>query len=240
MPEIDLRIVDLNYCFRQQKILDKVSLNLTNPKAVTLLGPNGAGKSTLLKALSASLFCQSGSVSLNDIDAETQRLRYLSQVGYMPEVPLVLAELSVLEQLQLIVNGKQIVDTNESIDRVIDICRLKSVINKRTNQLSLGYRQRLNLAQAIINKPPLLIMDEPLNGLDPHLIIEFRNIIKQLKKESLVIMSTHYLAEAELISDRVLIMQNGQMLDNIEMQATGQRNLEEVYMQHTASVEVIV
>lgn len=237
MAEIKLRIDDLNYSFRQQKILDKVSLNLSNPQAVTLLGPNGAGKSTLLKVLSASLFCQSGSVSLNGIDSETQRLQYLSQVGYMPETPLVLAELSVLEQLLLIANNKQVVNPKESIERVVEICQLKSVVNKRTNQLSLGYRQRLNLAQAIITQPPLLIMDEPLNGLDPHLIIEFRNIIKQLKKDSLVIMSTHYLAEAELISDRVLIMQNGQLLDNIEMQISVNISLEEVYMQHTESIE---
>jgi len=239
MSDINLQLASLNFAYKKQNILKNISLNLSNPQMVTLLGPNGAGKSTLLKSMAAVLYCQSGSVTLNAIDAENNRLSYLPQIGFMPEAPLVVSELTVIEQLQLIANIKQVINAEQAIERVVSLCQLQDVVNKRTGHLSLGYRQRLNLAQAILNKPKLLVMDEPLNGLDPHLIIEFRNIIGGLKKDTLIIMSTHYLAEAELVSDRVLIMQNGQMLDNIERKDSETFDLETVYMQHTSATQVV-
>ena len=235
MHKINLQLISLNYLFRKQKILDDVSLSLSDPQIITLLGPNGAGKSTLLKSLAAELNCQSGSIQFNKIDTSKQRLEYLVQIGYMPEVALIIPELTVYEQLALIANTRKITDSQQSIRRVIETCQLQSVNSKRTNQLSLGYRQRLNLAQALLNKPRLLILDEPLNGLDPHLIIEFRNTLKELKKDTLIIMSTHYLAEADLISDRVLIMQSGTILDNLEKSEYS--NLEKMYLQHTQMPE---
>jgi ABC-2 type transport system ATP-binding protein len=235
MSNINLQLQSLNYLYRKQKILDDINLSLSNPQIVTLLGPNGAGKSTLLKSIAAELNCQSGSIHLNDINTKKLRLKYLAQIGYMPEVALIIPELSVYEQLSLISNTRKIPVSEKFIRKVMDSCQLNTVANKRTNQLSLGYRQRLNLAQALLNKPKLLILDEPLNGLDPHLIIEFRNTLKALKKDTLIIMSTHYLAEADLISDRVLIMQNGQILDNIEK--SDHRDLEKYYLQHTKMTE---
>lgn len=241
MRDINLKVQSLKHIISKQVILNDVDLNLQGAQAVTLLGPNGAGKSTLLKSIAAHLYCQSGAVSLNEINSGGSRLEYLSHIGYMPEVPLIISELTVLEQLKLMANIKQIQDVEKSISRVLETCELHQVLDKRTSQLSLGYKQRLNLAQAIMNKPLLLIMDEPLNGLDPHLIIEFRNIIKQLKKDSLIIISTHYLAEAQTISDRVLIMQSGIMLDNIKLNQQAESNdLEEIYMQHTAPKERVI
>lgn len=235
MSKINLQLQSLNYLFRKQKILDDVNLSLSSPQIVTLLGPNGAGKSTLLKYIAAELYCQSGNIHLNEIDTNNQRLEYLAQIGYMPEVALILPELTVYEQLSLIAHTRKVVARELSIKRVMDSCQLQTVKNKRTNQLSLGFRQRLNLAQALLNEPKLLILDEPLNGLDPHLIIEFRNTLNALKKDTLIIMSTHYLAEADLISDRVLIMQSGQILDNIEK--SDYSDLEKFYLQHTEMPE---
>lgn len=231
---MQLSIENLHYRLGKQTILDNINLTLNGAQVVTLLGPNGAGKSTLLKVLAASLYCQSGKVLLDDLDAENNRLHYLPKIGYMPEKAVGIAELTVLEQLKLQANLKKITEEDETIQGVIKTCQLDSVVNKRTKHLSLGYTQRLNLAQALLNKPQVLIMDEPLNGLDPHLIIEFREIISQLKKETLIIMSTHYLAEAQLISDRVLIMQEGQLLDNIEMHKD--YDLEQIYKKHTVAV----
>jgi ABC-2 type transport system ATP-binding protein len=154
----------------------------------------------------------------------------------MPENATIIPELTVIEQLSLMayLRGSKPIKTD--LQSLINLCRLHKVENKRTAQLSLGYKQRLNLAQALLNQPLVLIMDEPLNGLDPHLIIEFRNIIRKLKKKTLILISTHYLAEAEIISDRVLIMQNGLMLDNIELNQSA-FDLEQTYMQHTANNE---
>lgn len=240
MSNIILTIESLNFNINQQKVLKDLSFELQGFQVVTLLGPNGAGKSTLLKTIAAQLYCQKGSVILNKINAESCRLNYLAEIGYMPEKAVVIPELTVIEQLQFVANIKQVEKPEKAIRRVINMCRLTEVLNKRTCQLSLGYTQRLNLGQAILNKPQLLIMDEPLNGLDPHLIIEFRNIIKQLKKNTLIIISTHYLAEAQTISDRVLIMQAGHLLDNLDMaHQSDSFDLEESYMQHTAqSVEL--
>jgi ABC-2 type transport system ATP-binding protein len=237
MTSIGLNCKSLNVLYKKQKILDNIELNLSGNQTVTLLGPNGAGKSTLLKIMADVLYPQTGTVELNGINAQSQRLKYLSQIGYMPEMTWLLPELSVLEQLQFMATMKAVKQPNLAIEKVMDKCQLQQVANKRTHQLSLGYRQRLNLAQAIINQPRLIIMDEPLNGLDPHLIIEFREIIEELKQQSLVIISTHYLAEAQLISDRVLIMQQGKLLDNSENQ--DHLDLEKRYMQLTLRNEVL-
>lgn len=239
MNPIQLNIGSLNHKIGQQTILENINLNLLGYQAVTLLGPNGAGKSSFMKAMAGHLFCQSGEVQLNAENPLKNRQEYLSLVGYMPETPMIVSELSVKEQLQLMANCKKTSDSKKSIERVIEICQLELVINTRTKHLSLGFKQRLNLAQAIMNKPQLLIMDEPLNGLDPHLIIKFRNIINDLKTHTLIIMSTHYLAEAQNISDRILIMQNGQLLDNIETNMSSeQQDIEKIYMQHTTPTEL--
>ena len=234
MVDINLVIESLSYVYQKQTILNSISLELNNPQTITLLGPNGAGKSTLLKTLAAILYGQSGRVILNQLDAELNRKEYQSQIGYMPETALIMPELTVREQLKLLATINQINESQKAIDSVINRCQLQAVVNKRTHKLSLGYKQRLNLAQALLNDPKVLILDEPLNGLDPHLIIEFRSIINKLKNDVLVIMSTHYLAEAQLISDRVLIMKNGHIIDDIEIKniKSSDYDLEKVYLKH--------
>ncbi|HFC30527.1 MAG TPA: ABC transporter ATP-binding protein [Oceanospirillales bacterium] len=229
MDNCHLELKNISHNIAKQPILQNIALQLTGFQAISLLGPNGAGKSTLLKILAAQFYPQNGTVAFNAINAKTQRQKYLTKIGYMPESAVIFAELTVLEQLQLMANAKNA--STKNVDEVISACQLQQVLQKRVNHLSLGYRQRLNLAQAILNKPQLILMDEPLNGLDPHLIIEFREMIKQLKKNSMLIISTHYLAEAQIISDRVLIMQNGQILANENLDE--ETDLEQRYMQLT-------
>ncbi len=222
-----LTVKNVSFSLSHQVILDAISFVVPKAQSITLLGPNGAGKSTLLKIIASALFATGGLVEYRGINSQLQRQAYLELVGYMPETPLLMPELTVKEQLQLVAQLKN----SELTDELIQQCQLASVMNKRCNQLSLGYKQRLNLAGALLNHPKVLIMDEPLNGLDPHLIIEFRGIIQALKKDTIVIMSTHYLAEAQMVSDRVLIMQQGKLLDDVVMQT--ETNLEKLYMQHT-------
>ena len=240
MEDINLNIESLSFVVNKQNILDNIDLNLQGVQVVTLLGPNGAGKSTLLKSIAAHLQCPQGEITLNGVSANVHRLRYMQNIGYMPEQAMIIPELTVEEQLQLMAKSKSLEYADKDFQRVIDLCQLTGVIHKRSCQLSLGFKQRLNLAQALLNKPALLIMDEPLNGLDPHLIIEFRNIIKQLKKHSLIIISSHYLAEAQAISDRVLIMQKGKILDDIDVeQQHHDFDLEDVYLQHTRDEAIL-
>jgi ABC-2 type transport system ATP-binding protein len=209
MQNLKLKINSLAYSCNKIDILKNVHLKLLGNQIVALLGPNGAGKSTLLKAMASQLYCHQGAIVFNECDSNKNRIEYLKQVGYMPEMACYFPELTVLEQLKLFANTKQVTDIHSCINEVIDMCGLSPVKNKRTNRLSLGYRQRLNLAQALMNRPKLLLLDEPLNGLDPMLIIEFRNIIKQASKYSIIILSTHLLSEAEIISDSVVFMVSG-------------------------------
>ncbi len=227
MENTKLTVKNISFAFNNHLILDQVSFDVSSMQAITVLGPNGAGKSTLLKIMSASLFATDGKVEFMGKNSLLQRQAYLQLIGYMPETPLLMPELTVKEQLQLIATLKKVVFNDELIEQ----CQLQEVVNKRCKGLSLGYKQRLNLAAALINKPKLLIMDEPLNGLDPHLIIDFRHIIQKLKQEIVVVMSTHYLAEAQMVSDRVLIMQQGKLLDDVTLQDG--TDLEELYLQHT-------
>ena len=238
MPPIKLTVDSLNFKIHKKSILKQINLNLNGAQVISVLGPNAAGKSTLLKCLAAQLIPNSGAIKFAEIDAFSQRTEYLSRLGYMPEKPVILAELTTFEQLGLMATIQNIEKSNESINAVIEMCQLQSVLNVRTHHLSLGFRQRLNLAQALLKQPELLILDEPLNGLDPLLIIEFRNIIQQLKSQCLVIMSTHYLAEAQLVSDRVLMIESGCLLDNIDMKTNAQKtDLEDIYLQHMKNIK---
>jgi len=215
MQKLKLKIESLAYSCNNKKILKNINLELQGNQIIALLGPNGAGKSTFLKALSAQLICNKSTIVFNDYDSHTNRFEYLSQIGYMPEVACFFPELTVLEQLQLFAHSKKVCNLDKCVDEVLELCNLNSVQNHRINKLSLGYKQRLNLAQALMNQPKLLLLDEPLDGLDPILIIEFRKIIKQASQTSIVFLSTHILPEAELISDSVVFMMHGNLSDPI-------------------------
>ena len=233
MVDCQLKVESLSHCIGKQIILNGINLNIKGNQVVTLLGPNGAGKSTLLKSIAGQLFCQKGSVEFDGSALQNERMAYMDKIGYMPENAVFLPELLVIEQLRLMASLKKIKNSDAKIMNVLDLCHLNAVKNKYTRSLSLGYKQRLNLAQALLNNPRLIIMDEPLNGLDPHLIIEFREIIKRLKKNALIVISTHYLAEAELISDRVVIMKHGSLLKNETVNNLKTHGLESVYLQLT-------
>jgi ABC-2 type transport system ATP-binding protein len=238
MPDINLTVESLNYKLHKKPILDQISFELNGAQAISVLGPNAAGKSTLLKCLATQLLPQSGTVLFNRINCNTQRGEYLSHIGYMPEKAVVMAELTAYEQLRLMADLQRVKQPEQSIQDVIEMCQLEEVLKLRTQHLSLGFKQRLNLAQALLKQPDVLILDEPLNGLDPLLVIEFRNIIQQLKSRCLIIMSTHYLAEAEIVSDRVLMIEKGCLLDDIDMKNSSEdMNLEAIYLQHMKKIK---
>lgn len=234
MVDVHLSVLSLNFNQGRQQILHDINCELKSPQVVCLLGPNGAGKSTLLKCLAGQRHPSSGQILLNELDAHQHRSQYLSKVGYMPEQAMTLAELTVMEQLQLMAEAKGLSNDSSAIERVVEHCKLNAVLCNKVAQLSLGFRQRLNLAQALMAQPSVLIMDEPLNGLDPHSIIELRHTIQSLKTHTLIIFSTHYLAEAHTVSDRVLIMQSGQIKDNIDVSSLHDgQDLERLYLSHT-------
>lgn len=191
-----------------------VDFSIGKGEIVGLLGPNGAGKTTLLKILTGYHFPSSGRVSILGYDIYTESLKIKSKIGYLPENAPVYPDLNVYEYLEFIADarGLSVADKKRRLSAAVEETGLASVVFRPIATLSKGYQQRAGLAQAVIHAPDLLILDEPTTGLDPHQIIEIRNLIKTIGREKTVILSTHILQEVEAVCSRVLIMNEGEIV----------------------------
>lgn len=206
-------INNLTKSYGNVKALENASLTILKGEIVGLLGPNGAGKTTLIKILTGFLQPDSGTVSIEEMDIIENAEKIQKRIGYLPENAPLYPELTVLEYLQMITILRQIPqeDQNDAILYASDAVSLEEVLDRRIGQLSKGMRQRVGLAQAIIHKPEILILDEPTVGLDPTQIVEIRAMIKRLSKHSTILFSTHILSEVEAICDRVVMIMNGKI-----------------------------
>ena len=193
--------------------LNKVSFKIKAGEIVGLLGHNGAGKTTTLKILTGYLQPDEGSVNIDgkDVLIETQATQEI--IGYLPENAPLYPELSVQDYLKMVASARKIPIKNctASIREAVLSTGLYEKLTSPISTLSKGYRQRVCLAQAILHKPSLLILDEPTVGLDPTQLIEIRNLIKSLAKHSTILFSTHILSEVEAICDRAIILLNGEV-----------------------------
>jgi ABC-2 type transport system ATP-binding protein len=193
--------------------LNDVSLNIQKGEIVGLLGPNGAGKTTLIKIITGYLQPDSGSVKVEDQDIINNTEIIQKRIGYLPENAPLYPELMVQEYLQMMCDLRQI-PLDEQLNDIADAVqavKIEDTLTRKIGHLSKGMRQRVGLAQAIIHKPEILILDEPTVGLDPTQIIEIRQLIKRISKHSTVLFSTHILSEVEAICDRVIIIMNGKI-----------------------------
>ncbi len=193
------------------KAAKAVSFDVGRGEIVGLLGHNGAGKTTVMKIITGFLEPTEGTVTVGDIDVLDDRLGVQRQIGYMPENAPIYPEMLVQEYLLMMTELRGIPEDTRT-QAVADAARATSLVDhlvRPISELSKGYRQRVGLAQAILHKPKVLILDEPTNGLDPVQIVEIRDLIKRLSQSSTVILSTHILAEIEAVCDRVLIMIDG-------------------------------
>ncbi|WP_338753258.1 ABC transporter ATP-binding protein [Bacillus sp. FJAT-52991] len=189
-------------------------VNLQVPKGgiYGFLGPNGAGKSTTIRMLLGLIQPTKGDVEVFGQSIRTHRMDILKRVGSLVESPSYYGHLTAYENLEI---TRQILGVSkEEIDRVLEIVRLTDVKKKKVKQFSLGMKQRLGIAQALLGKPDLLILDEPTNGLDPAGILEIRDLIKSLPKKYgiTVLISSHILSEIELIATHIGIINKGQLL----------------------------
>ena len=194
--------------------IDQVSFDVQAGEVVAFLGPNGAGKSTTMRIITGALSATSGSMQVAGYDIVDAPLEVKRRIGYLPEVPPLYGEMTVLEYLRYAARIKGVArrQIRESIDRTLDRCAIGQVRGRLIGNLSKGYRQRVGLAQALIHDPPVLILDEPTNGLDPKQILEIRELIQQLAGEHTVILSTHILSEATAICQRVIIIHQGRVV----------------------------
>ncbi len=191
-----------------------VSFTVEKGEVVGFLGPNGAGKTTTLKIITCYMPPTEGRVRVDGIDCLEDSLAVRKRLGYLPESVPLYKEMTVGRFLRFVaeskgVDGKQ---RNKEIDRVVDTCGLSSVKNRIIAHLSKGYRQRVGIAQALINDPPILIFDEPTIGLDPSQIIEIRQLIKNLGEEKTIILSSHILPEVSQVCQKVIIINKGKVI----------------------------
>jgi ABC-2 type transport system ATP-binding protein len=206
-----IEISGLKKSYGDFEALRGLNFNVPRGQVVGFLGPNGAGKSTTMKILTSYLPYTLGEVKVGGIDVAEDSHATRSMIGYLPENNPQYEDMMVAEYLAFIADIRKIPKSEQKakISGAVDRCGLGNVFHKDIAQLSKGYRQRVGLAQAIIHEPQLLILDEPTSGLDPNQIMEIRNLIKELGRETTVLMSTHILQEAQSTCQRILIINNG-------------------------------
>lgn len=223
--DIILRTTALSKSFKGQMAVNNVSLEIRRNSVYGLLGPNGAGKSTFLKIVAGLLRPDSGVV---EFDGHRWSRRDLYKVGALIESPPLYGNLDARENLE--VRRTMLGLPNSYVDEALEIVNLTDTGKKRTGKFSMGMKQRLGIAMALLNKPELLILDEPVNGLDPFGIQELRSLIKSLPEKGItVVLSSHILSEVEMTADHIGIIMGG-VLGYSGKIKPGQ-NLEQLFMQ---------
>jgi len=194
--------------------VDDVSFSVPKGQVLGFLGPNGAGKSTTMKIITGFLQPTSGSVYVNGENVLTNSIAVKKQLGYLAESAPSYGEMTVEEFLSFIAEIRKLSghQSKQAIDRVTEICHLRDVWHQPIESLSKGYKQRVGFAQALIHDPPVLIMDEPTDGLDPNQKHEVRQLIKQMGCNKTIVLSTHILEEVEAICERVIIISQGKVV----------------------------
>ena len=191
--------------------LNDISFDVRAGEIMGFLGPNGAGKTTTLRILIGLLAPTSGTVRLQGLDVQRQSLQIRRHIGYLPENVALYPELRVEEYVahRATIKGVARRERSRRVQEVLERCGLTDVRRKLIGRLSKGYRQRVALADCLVAKPSILILDEPTIGLDPHQIRQTRELIKSLGRSTTILLSTHILPEVEMICDRVTIIDRG-------------------------------
>ena len=208
-----ITVTDLSKSYGSIQALQGVSFHVDAGEIIGLLGPNGAGKTTMMKILTGYLQPSGGTAQVDGLDVLTQALEVQQRIGYLPENAPLYPELTVQEYLKMVADLRQIPEAEQParLSEAIRATGLEDHLTRPIGQLSKGFRQRVGLAQAIMHKPKVLILDEATIGLDPTQIVEVRNLIRSLAGNSTVLLSTHILSEVEAICDRVIILLNGEV-----------------------------
>lgn len=199
--------------------LGGISFGISAGEIVGLLGPNGAGKTTTIKILTGSLQPDEGTVNVDGRDVLEHTREVQAHIGYLPETAPLYPELTVQGYLKMMaeLRGVPEEDRRARISEAVYATGLADHLARPIGELSKGFRQRVGLAQAIVHKPRLLILDEPTIGLDPTQVVEVRRLIRRLAQRSTVLLSTHILSEVEALCDRVIILINGRIRADAEL-----------------------
>ena len=226
---MSLEIKNISKKYNNQDALKNVSFSLKKGDIVGFLGPNGAGKTTLMKIITSTLKQDLGDVIVFGNNTLTNDIITKNNIGYLAENNPLYKEMDVNEYLDFIASLYKVENKKEIINSLIIKTGLKDERSKKIEQLSKGFKQRVGIAASLINNPKVLILDEPTTGLDPNQLIEIRNLIKEIGKDKIVLLSTHILQEIPKICNHIIIINKGKIVENIKMEKlkNSKTNLEE-------------
>ncbi|MEO1824545.1 MAG: ATP-binding cassette domain-containing protein [Roseibacillus sp.] len=209
-----IKVDNLTKRFGRHSAVSGASFEAADGEVVGFLGPNGAGKTTTIRILTGFLPATSGTATVDGLDVSEHPLETRRRIGYLPESVPLYRDMRIREYLRFRghIKGLRGDSLRRRMDEVIERCGLGDVRRKMIKTLSKGFRQRVGLADALIHDPPLLILDEPTNGLDPNQIRSIRNLIKELGESHTILLSTHILSEVEMICDKIVIIDGGTVL----------------------------
>jgi len=208
-----IEIEDLYKYYGERKAVGPLSFSIETGEIVGLLGLNGAGKTTTLRVLACDLLPSSGSVKVDGLDVVENPHEVRARIGYLPDTAPLYGDMTVRAFLHFAarLRGMSSADANKRVPEVLETTSLEDVRDQLISSLSHGFKQRVGIAQAIVHKPRLLVLDEPISGLDPKQIVEIRELLRSLKGDHTIIVSSHILSEISETCDRLLVIRDGQI-----------------------------
>lgn len=210
-----IEVKNLCKSYGSKLAVDNISFTAEESEILGFLGPNGAGKSTTMNILTGYLSSSGGEALINGVDILEDPVRAKRDIGYLPELPPLYLDMTVMEYLNFVYDLKKTkLPRRSHLEEICSLVKITDVRKRVIRNLSKGYRQRVGLAQALVGNPKVLILDEPTVGLDPKQIIEIRTLIKKLGKNHTVILSSHILSEVQAVCDRIVVIDKGKLVAN--------------------------
>lgn len=229
-----IEISNLTKKFKEKIAVNNISLKIKEGELFALLGTNGAGKTTTIKMLSTLILPTSGEVKINGLDVIKDRQKVKEILNVSPQETAIALNLSVRENLEFMAGVYQIKNKEEKIKELISMFKLDDVLNQKAKTLSGGWQRKVSIAMALINDPKILFLDEPTLGLDVIARKELWSVIEKQKNKMTIILTTHYMEEAESLSDRVGIMAGGKLIDvgtpEELIKKSGEKNFEDAFV----------
>ena len=207
-----IRATGLTKDYGSRRAIENLTFEARQGEVVGFLGPNGAGKTTTMRILTGYMPPTYGSAQVAGFDIISESIEVRRRVGYLPETVPLYPDMTVYEYLKFMADLRHLPNADDMVDETLEMVQMVKRADGYISNLSKGMRQRIGLAQALLHKPEVLILDEPTIGLDPAQVVEFRNIVRDVGKERTVLLSTHILSEAQQLCDRVLIINKGRIV----------------------------
>lgn len=236
-----IKVENLTKDYGDFRAIDNISFTVNKGEILGLLGPNGAGKTTVMRMLTCFFPPTKGTLMIAGHNCFEDSLQVRKKIGYLPERVPLYEDMKVFDYLSFVarIKGMPGRDVRQKVDRIMADCGLTSVANKLISAISRGYRQRVGIAQALVNDPEVLILDEPTVGLDPKQIIGIRELIKKLAGKHTVILSTHILSEVSILCDRVIIINKGKVAAVDSLENLSAQSLQKMFLRVQGDLQAI-